>query len=89
MQAIAEIGDYIAYDGNAGTILHEGETFTDSGFAGSEFRSNSGTAIRVWLVTMPNKRPDINPRSPGLNAPVKIPAMANSSATPARVSATG
>ncbi len=50
MQALAEIGDYIAYDGNAGTILHEGETFTDSGFAGSEFRSNSGTAINVTIT---------------------------------------
>jgi len=57
MQAIAEIGDYIAYDGNAGTILHEGETFTDSGFSGSEFRSNSGTAINI--VSRPNSGADI------------------------------
>ena len=55
MQAIAEIGDYVAYDGNpyyliAGTILHEGETFTDSGFAGSQFRSNRGTALNVEIT---------------------------------------
>ena len=50
MQALAEIGDYVAYDGKAGTILNEGETFTDSGFAGSQFRSNSGIAINVVVT---------------------------------------
>ncbi len=50
MTEIAEIGDYVEYDGKAGTILQEGETFTDSGFAGSQFRSNSGTAINVMIT---------------------------------------
>ena len=46
-----EIGNYVSYDGgNSGTILHKGESFTDSSFAGSQFRSNRGTALNVTIT---------------------------------------
>ena len=48
---VPEIGDYISYDGsNVGTLLRKGESFTDSGFAGSQFRSNRGTALNVTIT---------------------------------------
>ena len=51
--------------------------------------TNRGTASMVWLVMIPNSRFGRKPRSDGLKAPVSTPPKANSSATPARVSATG
>ena len=52
-------------------------------------KTNRGTAIRVWLVTMPKSRSGVKSRSVGLNAPVRVPTNAKMSATPASVMATG
>ena len=50
--------------------------------------TNSGTAISVWFVTMPNRRPGRKPRSFRSKTPNAAPPNAKSSATPARVAAT-
>ena len=50
--------------------------------------TNSGTAISVWLVTMPYTLPGRKPRSPRSNIPKAAPTRANTRATPARVAAT-
>ena len=48
----------------------------------------SGTATSVWLVMIPNSRPDRKPKSSKSKTPNKAPPNANKSATPARVGAT-
>ena len=52
-------------------------------------KTNSGTAMSVGFVMMPNSRPGRKPRSRPSKVPPAIPPRANSRATPARVSATG
>ena len=52
-------------------------------------KTKRGTAIRVWLVTIPKRRPGRNPKSLGLNAPIAIPKKANNSEAPPKVKATG
>ena len=52
-------------------------------------KTNKGIAIKVWLVTRPNSRPAVKPRSEGLKMPKIVPIRANIRATPARVKATG
>ena len=51
--------------------------------------TNRGTATRVKLLTVPNRRPGSASRNAGSKAPAIVPRAANSSAVPASVNATG
>ena len=52
-------------------------------------RMNKGTAISVVLLTVPKMRPGKADRKLGSKTPPRIPAVANTSAVPASVNATG